>query len=196
MDMLRSVLYGLSPEYIKAVVVQIVHANAVHRDGVPAIAGLGDQELRERGPAELLLCAAAPVVIFALVADRIGAGAHLDLNVLQAILLQEIHVGNDAHGVLDLVGDILQQPLPVCQAHDRAVITDADIDRAALGIGKSAYPFQVFVPPGFLILNVLVLKHRGTSESSLPIHVRSHLPQTKQKRFFLMRFVHLFHSLT
>ena len=75
-----AVFDGFSPENVDAVLVQVVHADAVHRYRVPAIPGFGYEKFCQRRTAELLFGAAAPIVILALIADRVRAGVDLDLD--------------------------------------------------------------------------------------------------------------------
>ena len=101
----------LATEDLEALAVQIVHRDAVHGHIFPAGAGLAHDELRKRDAGQLLFGAAAAVVVLPTIADGIGAGADTDLDVLLPVPLQQIHVGHDAHGVADLVWDILQSRL-------------------------------------------------------------------------------------
>ncbi len=45
-------------------------------------------------------------------------------------------------------------------AYGRALVVTADDQHTAVGIGKTADPLQVFVPPGFLPFDVLGFFHR------------------------------------
>ena len=138
---------GLSTEDIKAFAVKVFHANVVYRNRIPSISGLFNKKFCQRRTAQLLLGAAAPIMIFALIADRIGTGIDLDFDIILTVLGKQIDICDDAHCILDLVWDILKELLAVRDANNLSVITDTDIDSASAGIGKSAYPFQVFVSP-------------------------------------------------
>ena len=60
---------------------------------------------------------------------------------------------------LNLIRNILQQLFHVLHANYIPGIINTDVDRTALGIGKTTHPLQVFVPPGFLIFYILTFRH-------------------------------------
>ena len=63
----------------------------------------------------------------------------------------------DSQNIAHLVGQVNHELSGIGQAHDLAVVVHADDEYAAVGVGESRDPFEIFVPPGFLPLDVLVL---------------------------------------
>ena len=94
-----------------------------------------------------------------MIIDGIGAGAYTDLDIFSAAFPQQVHIRHNPYGVSNFVGKVLKELLAAGHANDRAVILYSDINMPALRVGKTADPFQVFVPPGFLILDVLIFRH-------------------------------------
>ena len=118
-------------------------------------------EARERGAPKNLACTPGPIVELAPIADRVGMGLDGDLQVLASVLRFQVDIDNDAEERLRLVGNLLKQAQNVADPDDLAAVVPADLEDAALGVGESADPLQVFVPPGRLPLDVLGLRrHR------------------------------------
>ena len=85
---------------------------------------------------------------------------NIDLQIVFPVFRMFIHISNNTQSRLDLVRNILQQFLGVLNTNHSPCIINTDIDGATLSIGKAAYPFQVFIPPGFLIFDVLTFCHK------------------------------------
>ncbi len=142
----------------------ILGAQSRHRNAVPAPAVALQKKLVERRTLQLLLGAAAADVVFAPVADRAGIGLDYDFEQVLAFLVAQIDRHHHSEDIAHLVGNVLQQLRRVGHPNDLAPVVLADHERATLGIGEAADPFQVLVPPGGLPLDVLILLHsfRGT----------------------------------
>ena len=95
-------------------------------------------------------------MILSLESNRHIAGVHNNLDVFPAVHLMQVDLGHDAERGDNLVGDVLHQPFAVGDAHNFMIVVHTDIDSAALRIGETAYPFEVFVAPRLLILDVLL----------------------------------------
>ena len=139
--------------------VEIGHADMGHGDSVPVSALLSEQEAVEGGTLQLLLRAAAAVVVFPLVADGVGIGLDNDLDQVVAFLPAEIHIDEDAEDVADLVRDFLEEFRGILHPDELALVVLPNDQGASLGIGKAADPPEVVIPPAFLPLDGLVFGH-------------------------------------
>ena len=139
--------------------VEIGHADMGHGDSVPVSALLSEQEAVEGGTLQLLLRAAAAVVVFPLVADGVGIGLDNDLDQVVAFLPAEIHIDEDAEDVADLVRDLLEEFPGILHPNGLALVVFPNDEGASLGIGKAADPPEVVIPPAFLPLDGLVFGH-------------------------------------
>ena len=68
----------------------------------------------------------------------------------------QIHFCHNAERGDNLVGDVLHQPFAVGHAHHFMVVVHTDIYSTALRVGESTNPFEIFVTPGLLILDILL----------------------------------------
>ena len=84
-----------------------------------------------------------------MIIHREHPGQDCNLNIFQSIFGEKVYIRNDAQLVLDFIWNILHQLLCIADSNDSAIILLADINLTALRIGKAAYPFQIFVAPGF-----------------------------------------------
>ena len=69
--------------------------------------------------------------------------------------MQQIHICNNAQMGDNLIRNVLHQAFAVVHTDDFLLIIHTDVDTATTGIGKTAYPFQIFVAPTFFVFNVL-----------------------------------------
>ena len=74
-----------------------------------------------------------------------------------------IHIRNNTQSGLDLIRDIFHQLFNILHTDNITGIINANINGAALSIGKTAKPLQIFIPPGFFIFNDLTLCHKTIS---------------------------------
>ena len=84
---------------------------------------------------------------FSVITNRKTARLNFDFNIIESILGMLIDIRNNSKSGLNLIRNVLKQFLCVLNPYNSSVITYANVDRTALRIGKSAYPFQVFVTP-------------------------------------------------
>ena len=67
----------------------------------------------------------------------------------------QIDIRNYAEVRDDFVRDAFKQFFCIADAGYMPGIVNADIELAALGIRKTAYPFQIFIVPTQLVFNIL-----------------------------------------
>ena len=160
-DVLRQpfAVRGAAAEALQRAPVQVLEADPRHRHVVPGLSVLLQQEAAQRRASKHLPGAAAPVMEFALVADRVGIGIDDDFQVFHAAFGLEVHFHDDAEKRLHLVGNIFEELEEVLYSNDFAPVVLADLQHAALRIGESADPLQVLVTPRPLPFDVLVFVH-------------------------------------
>lgn len=137
--------------------IEVVQRHPRIRHPVPAPAGLPEQEAVEGGASEDLVRASATLVVDAAVAGRHGVRFDDDPKVEDTVILANVHGGDDAEEVAELVRQFLQQTpaLPGTDADDPAFVVAADLQRAAIRVREGAHRFQVVVTPGGFPLKVL-----------------------------------------
>ena len=137
--------------------------NGETRNGysVPAFAGALDDEFVKGLSFEFLFGATGAVIVLATVVYGIGIRFYddFDVFVLGRGISQEVYVGNDSEGVLYFVWDVLGKFFGFVYSYDVSAVVDTDVELATVGIGKAAYPFEVFVTPCFFVFEVLVFGH-------------------------------------
>ena len=126
---------------------QILDAHVRHRHAIPMSPLPAQQKPVQGGSFEGLIRAAAALKILALVTDRIGVRLHGDFKVLPAHFLAQVHADHDAENIPHLVGNILHQFRGVRQTNHLPLVIPANMQRAAIRIGKAANPSQVFITP-------------------------------------------------
>ena len=114
------------------------------------------QKAVERGAFETLVRAAAPAVILALVTQGIGIGFDEDFEALFARFFAQARLHQNTENIPRLVRDVFHQLACIPDAGDLALIVAPDRQHAAFRIGKTAYPFQIFVPPRRFPLDLLI----------------------------------------
>ena len=100
---------GTAAESLQRASVQVLEANPRHRHVVPGPSVLLQQKAAQRRASKHLFGAAAPVMEFALVADRVGVGLDDDFQVLRAAFGFEVHFHDDAEKRLNLVGNVFEK---------------------------------------------------------------------------------------
>src|SRR4030065_1009372 len=103
---------------------------------MPVFGGVGEEEAGGGATLECLLGGTAAVVILALVADGIRIGFNRDPDIYLTAFRQQIHIGYDPQQITDLVGQLLQKFFSVRQPNKLSAIVPANVQNAALGIGK------------------------------------------------------------
>ena len=160
-DVLRQpfAVRGAAAEALQRAPVQVLEADPRHGHIVPGLSVLLQQEAAQRRAPKHLLGAAAPVVEFAPVADRVGMRIDDDFQVFHAAFRLEVHFHDDAEKRLNLVGDLFEELEDVLHSNGFAPVVPADLQHAALRIGEPADPLQVLVTPRPLPFDVLVFVH-------------------------------------
>lgn len=98
-------------------------------------------------------------MIFTVVAYRKSRRSNHNFNIIKPILLKQIYICDNSKLVLDFVRDIFQQSFTVLYSNNLSVIIYADINSTTLRVGKTAYLFQILIPPGFFPLYILLFSH-------------------------------------
>ena len=86
---------------------------------------------------------------------------HSQYIIFYTIFDEKIYIRNNAQLLLDFVWNILHQLLGITDANDRSIVLFTDINLATLRIGKTAYPFQIFVTSRFFPFYVLAFCHHA-----------------------------------
>lgn len=71
----------------------------------------------------------------------------------------QINIYHDAECLKNLIGDIFQKPGIIIQPHNATGVIHTQKDTPPLGICKTANPLQILIPPAFLPLYILALRH-------------------------------------
>lgn len=109
--------------------------------------------------------AAGAIVIDAVICNRQRRRRHHDLKIIPSILGPQIHFGNNAECGNDLVRDVFEEFFRIGNADNFFGVIDADIEFAALRVGETAYPLEIFVAPTFFPFDVLAFFHNNTPAS-------------------------------
>ena len=150
---------GTAAKALQRAPVQILEADPRHRHVVPGPSVFLQQEAAQRRASEHLPGAAAPVMEFALVADRVGVGIDDDFQVLRTTFGFEVYFHDDAEERLNLVGNVFEKLEDVFHSNDFSPVVPADFQHAALRVGESTDPLQILVTPRSLPFDVLVFVH-------------------------------------
>ena len=95
-------------------------------------------------------------MILALESDGYIAWINDNLDVFQTFSLMQIDLCHNAERGDNLVGYVLHQSFAVGHAYHLMVVIHTDINSAALCVGETTNPFEVFVTPRLLVLDVLL----------------------------------------
>ena len=113
---------------------------------------------------------------FSMVAYGKRTGIHPNLQIVFPILRQLIHIGYNTKPGLYLIWNVLHKFPDILHTDDITCVINTNINDAAMSIGKAANPLQIFIPPRFLIFDILTFSHK------LPPK------QSKKKRFLRLTF--------
>ena len=105
-------------------------------------------ELRQCETAQLLLCVSASKMVFASIIYGIINGIDFYLNIIKAAFAKSVHADDQSQSGLDLIRDVNHQLINILYANNFPCVINADIDDAAVCVGESANPFEIFVFPG------------------------------------------------
>lgn len=89
-------------------------------------------------------------MVTAMIGYRHTAFRYDDFEIMFALLGVVIDIDHEREVVDRFVGDVLQEAAVIFYPDNFTLIIYPDKNSTALGIGKAAYPFQVFVPPACL----------------------------------------------
>jgi len=99
-------------------------------------------------------------VVSTTVSHRHIAWCHHNLDVFLFALCKQVYIFHDTKVVHYLVRNVFHQSLGIRQTDHLFFIVYSDKNATALCIGETAYPFQVFVSPRFLVFYILTFtKH-------------------------------------
>ena len=158
--LLNAPLFGSPfPEMRDNTIVHISQREHRKRKVVPGHSPLTQKKGLKRRPCQDLPRAAATVVVDAPAGNADWVGRDIDLDVFPAVFFQKVDRDNNAHGLANLVGDILKQLAGIGKACDVTLIVTADTELAALRVGVAADPFQILVLPLAFPLYVLAFGH-------------------------------------
>lgn len=97
---------------------------------------------------EKLLCTAAPIMILSFVIYRITARINTYLDIILAILYQQIHIYNNAKDISYFIRYIFKQLFTIWYPDYSAVIIGSNIlYLATMNIYETTNPFQIFITP-------------------------------------------------
>ena len=117
-------------------------------------------------PTKLLFSRTTTIVINATISNRHSTGFDDNLNNVLTIHRKMIGLREHACIVDNLVRNILQLSMKILNTNHSQVIIDTNINLSTLSVSEAGYPFQVFVFPYALMLNVLIfLIHRALARS-------------------------------
>ena len=117
-------------------------------------------------PAKLLFSRATTIVINATIRNRHSTGFDNNLNNVLALHRKMIGLRKHTCVVNNLIRNVLQLLMEILYTQNSQVIIDTNINLPTLSISEAGYPFQVFVFPYALMLNVLIfLIHRALARS-------------------------------
>ena len=94
-------------------------------------------------------------MILSLESDGYIAWINDNLDVFPSVSFMQIHFCHNAERGDNLVGDVLHQPFAVGDAHHFMIVIHTDIYPAALCVGETTNPFEVFISPCFFIFYAL-----------------------------------------
>ena len=118
---------------------------------IPCAPTLTQQELLQSVACKFLFGCARTDVICAIVCDSRHIRFNEDFEVGFAVFGMYIDSTNNAQFLDNLIGDVLLQFMRILHADYFAVVSDADIERAALGVRKSTDFFEEIVPPSLFV---------------------------------------------
>ena len=133
--------------------------NIWHRHPVPIPTLLAQKKTIQRRTFQLLLRAAAPVVVFPLVTNRIGIRFNNNLDEIATLFLTKVHIDQNPEHITDLVWKFLQQFLGIFYSDRNAFVIFPDDKGSSARVRKSRNPLQIFVTPGFFPFDGLVFGH-------------------------------------
>ncbi len=81
-----------------------------------------------------------------------------------------------------LVGDFVHQLLVILHTCYLPFIVGTDKYLSALGIGKTAYPLEIFVPPGLFIFDILIFGQKLLELRGAKVNNQNHHKKENFKR--------------
>ena len=147
--------FGILAEQIECGIIQILRFQIRYRYTIPRFSLLAKHETVECSPFQFLIGSPTPLVILSTKTNGIRISLCHNLQILLSVFLFQINIHQDAHHVAHLVRNVLHQLLGILYTAHFAIVLYTHIKGAALCIGKTAYPFLVFVAPRFFELYVL-----------------------------------------
>ena len=152
-----ALIYCVSQEITDGIIVYIVQDHSITRHILPVHPHLLQEKLMKSSAAKFLLSGSATVVIDSTIGYRHHRRFNDNLNHILAINGEMISF-REYTGIVDnLVGQILHLLMKVVNTDNCQIVIDANINLAAMGIGKARYPLQILILPDSLVLYVLIL---------------------------------------
>ncbi len=154
--------------------IDIINSCAIAWYILPIQSHFLQEKLVQSVATKFLLCSTATKIIYTFVRDRHSWWVNYNLNYILAIHHEMIGFWENSGIVDNLVGNIFQLLMESVHTNNTQIIVNANVYLAAMSIGKSGYPFQIFVFPDTLMLYILVLLiHIAKLLQNLDIHNRT-----------------------
>src|SRR5690606_12272086 len=96
---------------------------------------------------QFLFGAAASVMILPFVIYCVWIRFNNDFQIVALFGLVEIHINQNAQNITYFVWNFFQQSFSIIDTHDFSAIVFTNKNSTAIGIRKTANPFEVFVSP-------------------------------------------------